>query len=118
MILVDTSVWVDHLRRDNRRLRELLEDGAVLSHPFVVGELACGSIRNRDEILGHLSTLPQALVAEHQEVLRLTQAEKLFGKGLGWMDVHLLASARLSSVDLWTLNKRLSRAALFLGISA
>jgi len=118
MILVDTSVWVHHLRRDNRRLRDVLEDGMVLTHPFVVGELACGSLRNRRETLGHLLALPQAPAAEHEEVLRWVETERLFGRGLGWIDVHLLASARLSGSALWTLDKRLGRVASLLGISA
>jgi len=118
MILVDTSVWVDHLRRNNLRLRELLEEGSALAHPFVVGELACGSIRNRDVILGHLSALPSACVADHEEVLRWIQIERLFGQGLGWIDFHLLASARLTGAHLWTLDRRLNRVASRLRISA
>lgn len=110
MILVDTSVWVDHLRNGNRRLRSLLLDENVLCHPFVVGEVACGSIRNRNEILSLLSTLPSARIAEHEEVLSLLQSRRLFGTGLGWIDAHLLASTLLTGCKLWTLDKALQSA--------
>lgn len=118
MTLVDTSVWVQHLRVGSGRLGGLLEDGAVLLHPFVIGELACGSLRNRAEILGHLAKLPEAQVAQHHEVLHLVEAARLHGRGLGWVDTHLLASALLSRCPLWTLDKRLERAATAMRISA
>jgi hypothetical protein len=111
MVLVDTSVWVDHLRQGNRRLAELLEESLVVSHPFVVGELACGNLRNRREILGLLATLPVAPMAEQAEVLRFLDTERLYGCGLGWIDVHLLASARLMACSLWSLDKPLVLAA-------
>ncbi len=111
MVLVDSSVWIDHLRRGNRGLADLLNRVSVLSHPLVIGELACGSLENRDEIFGLLSALPMALVAEHDEVLRLLDDERLYGRGLGWVGVHLLASARLTVCALWTLDKPLSKAA-------
>ena len=111
MVLVDTSVWIDHLRRGNRGLADLLNRASVLSHPLVIGELACGRLENRDEIFSLLSALPMALVAEHDEVLRLLDDERLYGRGLGWVDVHLLASARLTVCTLWTLDKPLSKAA-------
>ena len=118
MVLVDTSVWIDHLRRGNRGLADLLNRASVLSHPLVIGELACGSLQNRDEILGLLSAaLPMALVAEHDEALRLLDDERLYGRGLGWVDVHLLASARLTVCALWTLDKPLSKAAGALDLS-
>ncbi|HET9000545.1 MAG TPA: type II toxin-antitoxin system VapC family toxin [bacterium] len=103
MILVDTSVWIDHLRAGNGKLRSLLENAEVLAHPFVVGELACGTLRNREEVLTLLQALPEAEVAEHEEVMRVVERERLYGQGLGWIDAHLLASARLSSAALWTL---------------
>jgi predicted nucleic acid-binding protein len=118
MILVDTSVWIDHLRKDNDRLRDLLLDEQVFAHPFVIGELACGNLRNREEILGLLAALPQAEPAQHEEVLRLLDAKGLGGKGLGWVDAHLLASAMLSGCTLWTLDKTLHAAAVRLKISA
>jgi predicted nucleic acid-binding protein len=111
MILVDTSVWVQHLQTGNPRLGALLRDEQVLSHPFVVGELACGNLRNREEILALLAALPEARVAEHHEVLHLVGSARLYGRGLGWVDAHLLASALLSRCAFWTLDKRLQRVA-------
>lgn len=116
MILVDTSVWVDHLRKGNRKLAALLEEGVILCHPFVVGELACGGIRNREEIMTLLHALPEATVAENEEVLALVADRKIHGKGLGWIDVHLLASSLLTGCPLWTLDKALQAAAKQLGI--
>lgn len=118
MILVDTSVWVGHLREGDERLRELLRDGEVLCHPFVVGELACGNLVNRREILALLSALPQARVAEHAEVMHLVEIEGLQGRGLRWVDVHLLASALLTRCPLWTRDKPLKQSAKVLRISA
>ena len=118
MILVDTSVWVDHLRSGNRTLVSLLERDEVLTHPFVIGELACGSIRNRREILGLLATLPGAVMASHQDVIALVDARRLFGRGIGWIYAHLLASARLSHSGLITLDSPLARAAALAGVSA
>ena len=110
-VLVDTSVWIDHLRRRHRRLSELLEQGQVATHPFVVGELACGNLRKRGEILGLLQALPAAPVAHHAEALHLLESAKLSGCGLGWIDIHLLASARLAGIPLWSLDRRLAAAA-------
>ena len=118
MILVDTSVWIEHLRRGSERLQSLLYDEQVLCHPFIVGELACGTLRNRQEILSLLSALPEARVAEHDEVLHLVEGRHLYGRGLGWVDAHLLASALLTRCTLWTLDKPLRRAAAALKISA
>ena len=100
MTMVDTSVWVDHLRARNARLNSLLQDGQVICHPFVVGELACGNPRNRQEVLSLLAALPEATIAEHREVLHLVDAARLFGRGLGWVDAHLLASALLTGCAL------------------
>ena len=118
MTLVDTSVWIHHLRAGNRMLRSLLEIGEVLAHPFVVGELACGTLRNRKEILTLLQALPEAQVAEHEEVMRVVEREQLYGQGIGWMDAHLLASARLSRAALWTLDRHLSKIASQLKLTA
>ncbi len=118
MVLVDTSVWIDHLTRGNGRLARLLEDGMVMCHPFVIGELACGHLRNRQEILGLLAALPHAPVADHDEVLRLIDRHSLFGRRLGWVDVHLLASTLLAASALWTLDKPLNQAAGALRIAA
>ena len=106
--LVDTSVWVDHLRNGNRQLVLMLDEGAVCCHPFVVGELACGSLRNRDELLGLLRALPEAPIVEHDEVLHFIAKRHLAGRGLGWVDVHLLASALLAQCDVWTLDRGLA----------
>ncbi len=107
MILVDTSVWVDHLRNTHQELSRLLDDGVVLCHPFVIGELACGNLKNRNEILDLLAALPTAEVASHDEALHLVTDRKLSGKGIGWIDVHLLASALLTNCTLWTKDKAL-----------
>lgn len=117
MILVDTSVWVDHLRRGNARLVELLQAGIVAGHPFVVGELACGSLSNRKEVLSLLDELPGATSATHAEVMAFIEARRLMGSGLGYVDVHLLASASLDGIELWTLDKTLARSAARLGLT-
>ena len=117
MTLVDTSVWVQHLRRRSARLTGLLTDGAVVCHPLVIGELACGRLPARDELLGLLQDLPAVPGALHEEVLRLVDAWGLAGQGLGWVDAHLLASARLARVPLWTLDRPLAAAALRLGLA-
>ena len=111
MILVDTSVWVEHLRRGSHKLEALLLESEVMCHDFVIGELACGSLKNRSEILGLLKSLPKGILADNQEVQNLVDARRLYGRGLGWVDVHLIASALLSGVKLWTLDKRLSQMA-------
>lgn len=116
MTLVDTSVWVEHLRHGRPRLAALLEEGQVLCHPFVIGELACGHLSNRGSVLPLLGSLPAAPVASHDEVLRLVEARRLHGSGLGWIDAHLLASALLAGTPLWTLDRRLAAAASRVGI--
>lgn len=117
MILADTSVWISHLRNDLPTLRKRLVDGLVLCHPFILGELACGHLHNRLEILSLLRALPQATPADHEEVLRFIHERRLTGKGLGWIDAHLLASAVLSRVPLWTLDRTLAKAAKDLHLS-
>jgi len=107
-MLVDTSVWVDHLRRRNTALVGLLEQTQVWTHVFVVGELACGNIAQRDKVLSALSALPHAPVCSHDEVLAFLESNRLMGQGLGWIDMHLLASARLARLPFWTLDKRLA----------
>jgi predicted nucleic acid-binding protein len=116
--LVDTSIWVHHLSRGESRLVEMLEAGEVLGHPFVVGELACGHLRNRGEVLNLLAALPQAAVADHDELLGLVAQHRLYGHGLGWVDVHLLGSGLLSSCTLWTADRALRNVAHQLGIAA
>jgi predicted nucleic acid-binding protein len=111
MILVDTSVWISYFRQGHARLGELLMEGRVSCHPFIIGELACGNLKNRGEILSLLESLPQATSAEHEEVLYFIEHKHLMGKGLGYIDMHLLASARLSGVSLWTLDNTLENTA-------
>jgi predicted nucleic acid-binding protein len=109
MVLVDTSVWVSHLRHGNEDLQKLLHDGEVACHPFIVGELACGNLRNRDEILTYLQSLPMTILAGDKEVLKFIDNNQLMGKGLGYIDVHLIASALLTNALLWTLDKTLNK---------
>ncbi len=119
MILVDTSVWIDHLRAGDAVLQALLGDGKVLAHPFVTGEIALGPLRQRDVILGALQDLPQALVATDREMLHFIDRHGLFGLGIGYVDAHLLAAVRLmADAALWTRDKRLSAVADRLGLAA
>ena len=112
MILVDTSVWIDHLRSGEPGLEAALEGGRVLMHPFVLGELACGNLNNRGELLELLRDLPAAPTATDPEVLGLIERRALMGRGIGYIDVHLLASAALADVGrLWTRDRRLAAAA-------
>ena len=117
MVLVDTSVWVSHFRDGNSRLEALLQDGDVVCHPFVIGELACGHIKNRGEILPLLQALPMAALVEHDEVLKFIESNRLMGIGLGFVDVHLLTAALLTEVPLWMLDKRLKQVSSKLKIS-
>jgi hypothetical protein len=119
VILVDSSVWIDHLRRADAILTDLLDRQQVLIHPFVIGELALGHLQPRDMILEVLMHLDRVIVAHDDEVMRLIEQERLFGLGLGYVDVHLLASVRLTlETSLWTRDKRLSAAAERLSIAA
>lgn len=118
MILVDTSVWINHLRKADEELSKFLDQGVVLCHPFVIGELACGNMKNRDEILELLAALPGADVASHEEAMHLVTGRQLWGKGIGWIDVHLLASALLSNCTLWTKDKALQSISRSLNIGA
>jgi predicted nucleic acid-binding protein len=118
LILVDTSVWIDHLRSGDEALGSLLESGAVLTHPFVIGELALGSFRNRELVLESLRALPRATVANDDEVLAFIGRWKLFGVGIGYVDAHLLAAVRLTSgARLWARDKRLAAVADGLGLT-
>lgn len=119
MVLVDTSVWVAHLRGRDAVLAGLLESGQVLAHPFVTGELALGNLRGRDAVLGALQSLPQATVAADGEVLRFINGNALAGSGIGYIDAHLLAAARLTpGTSLWTRDQSLAAAAKKLGLAA
>lgn len=117
-MLVDTSVWVDHFRGGNALLEQRLNQGEVWCHPLVIGELACGNLARRGEVLSLLAALPQAPEARHAEVLLLVESHRLMGRGLGWVDAHLLAATRLGGTRLWTLDRRLETAARELGIRA
>ena len=108
MILVDTSVWVEHLRRGLPRLATLLQEGKVLIHSWVIGELACGNLRNRADVLELLQGLPAAVVASDQEVRLMIEQHQLMGRGIGYVDAQMLASARLSHCQLWTQDRRLA----------
>jgi hypothetical protein len=119
MILVDTSIWIDHLRASDEQLTQWLQTGQVLVHPFVMGELALGNLRNRDTVLGALQDMPQAAVATDPEMLRFIAENGLYGLGIGYIDVHLLASVRLTpGARLWTRDKRLWAASAQLGLAA
>jgi predicted nucleic acid-binding protein len=118
VILVDTSVWVDHLRRGNEGLRRLLLDDEVLTHASVIGELACGQMAHRLRILALLHALPRAQVVDDDEALAFLEMHRLMGSGIGWVDVHILAATVLARGRLWTIDRRLERAASRLGIGA
>ncbi len=111
MILVDTSVWVSHLRDGNTELENLLNNGSVLCHPLIIGELACGNLKDRDVILSFLKLLPTSIEAEHDEVFSFIENNQLMGKGIGYVDAQLIASAVLSSVPILTLDKKLAQVA-------
>jgi predicted nucleic acid-binding protein len=115
-VLVDTSVWIDHFRGPNTLLSKRLEAGEVWTHPFVIGELACGNLSHRREILRSLAELHSAPVVDHHELLQLIEGRRLNGLGLGWIDMHLLASAYVGELPLWALDKRLVAAARELGL--
>jgi predicted nucleic acid-binding protein len=111
MVLVDTSVWIEHFRVGGTGLAALLNEGSVLTHPFVMGEIACGHLKHRAKTLVDLERLPKAISATHSEVMRLLEDRQLWGRGVGWVDAHLLASALLSNCRFWTLDAKLNAAA-------
>ena len=118
MILVDTSVWVDHLRTSDKALAALLDTGMVLAHPFVIGELALGNLRQRETVLNALSDLPHASTATDVEVLHFIERHGLFGRGIGYVDAHLLAAVQLTAAaQLWTKDKRLHSVAVQLRLA-
>jgi predicted nucleic acid-binding protein len=118
VILVDTSVWIEHLRRGEPGLAAALDDGQVLIHPFVVGELACGNIGNREHVLDLLQKLPRAREATHAEVMTMIDRRKLHAKGIGYADAHLLAAAAITPLaTFWTLDKRLKAVAASLDLA-
>jgi predicted nucleic acid-binding protein len=118
MVLVDTSIWIDHFRSGSQQLVDLLNDTQVLVHPMIVGELACGNLRNRDEILNHLTRLPHVNAATDTEVLFFIEQQKLMGKGIGYVDANLLASVSISQpAKIWTRDKRLDEMAEILNLN-
>jgi predicted nucleic acid-binding protein len=116
MVLVDTSVWVSHLRHGNPKLQEMLQEGKVVSHPFIIGELTCGNISNRVEIISLMQSLPMLDIVEHEELLLFIEHNKMMGTGLGFVDVHLMAAAILAGIPLWTQDKSLKQACSRLSI--
>jgi predicted nucleic acid-binding protein len=117
MTLVDTSVWVDHFKGGDEGLKNLLLNSEVVIHPFVVGELSLGRMRNRSVIMNLLANLPEVQLADHREVIHLVEIRRLAGSGIGWIDAHLLAAALLAGVNLMTRDKALMKAARQLGLA-
>lgn len=117
MILVDTSVWVDHLRRGDDTLIQLLSQGQVYIHPMIIGELACGHLQNRKQLIDLWQNLPCSVEASHHEAMLFVESHRLMGRGIGFVDVHLLTSTRLTAnTQLWTRDNRLASVAQFLGV--
>jgi predicted nucleic acid-binding protein len=110
-ILVDTSVWVKHLRESDKYLIRLLEQGLVACHPFIIGELACGGIKNRNEIINLLNDLPSTEILDHYDIMKFIEYRKIMNKGIGYVDVHLLGSALVSETPLWTFDMALRKIA-------
>lgn len=118
MIIVDTSVWIEHLRKTDTQLVQLLDKSLVLTHPFIIGELACGNLHNRLQILTLLKNIPSAKEASHQEVLYFIEHNQLMGCGIGYIDAHLLTSTALTNdTKIWTYNKRLENLSNEIGLS-
>jgi predicted nucleic acid-binding protein len=117
MVITDTSIWVTHLRQGSRQLEKLLIDAEVMCHPFIIGELACGNLKNRNEIISLLQSLPMAPTIEFDEFIFFVERNRLMGIGIGFVDVHLLASAQLIGIPLWTADKRLKSAATKLDLA-
>ena len=115
LVLADTSICVTHLRKGENHLIQLLELGFVACHPFIIGELACGSLKNREEIIQLLEALPQVSVLEHSEVMSFIETRKIMSKGIGYVDIHLLGSAVLSGIPLWTFDKSIKKISALLG---
>ena len=114
MILADTSVWIKHFREGQTHLISLLEQGFIACHPFIIGELACGSLKNRSEIINLLEALPKVKVLEHSEAMEFIESQELMSLGIGYIDTHLLGSSLISDCPLWTFDKALKKTARFL----
>lgn len=118
MILVDTSIWIDHFRADDAELAKLLDDEKVLVHPFVIGEVALGFLRRRDAVVSDMKEIQPSLVADYDDVLRMIEADAVFGTGIGYVDTHLLAATRLTpGALLWTRDRRLANVASRLSLA-
>ena len=117
MVLVDTSIWISHFRKGEPRLEVLLQDAEVLTHPFIIGELACGHLKNRREILSLLQSLPGISAVSQEELLYFIEERDLMGSGVGFVDAHLLASAQLNHFPIWTFDTPLERSASRLNLS-
>ena len=117
MVLVDTKIWINHFRKTDKELVRNLNLGSVACHPFVIGEMAAGNLKNRTEILTLFQSLPATPVVEPDEYLEFVSTRKLMGKGLGFVDIHILASSVLSGIPLWTGDKRLAKSAKDLGVA-
>ena len=115
-ILIDTSVWIKHLRESDKNLVRLLEQGLVASHPFIIGEIACGGIKNRYEIISLLNDLPSTDILDHYDIMEFIEYRKIMDKGICYIDVHLLGSALVSETPLWTFDKALKKVANQLSI--
>lgn len=111
LILADTSVWIKHFREGQVHLSSLLEQGLIACHPYIIGELACGSLKNRAEIISLLEALPKVKVLEHAEVMEFIETQKLMNLGIGYVDTHLLGASLLSDTQLWTYDKSLIKVA-------
>ncbi|MBN1781013.1 type II toxin-antitoxin system VapC family toxin [bacterium] len=107
MVLVDTSIWIDHCRNNYDQLAGLLNDGEVFCHPFIIGKLACGNLKNRKEIIAALQALPTTIVLEHEEIMFFIEINKIMGKGLGYIDISILASSLVTGISLWTFDQKL-----------
>jgi len=117
MVLVDTSIWIDHFKRGNTSLEKLLFGIEVICHPFIIGELACGNLKNRKVILSLLHSLPMSPTLDHDEILYFIESKNLNGIGIGLIDMHLLASAHLAHVPFWTIDRKLLNVSDALGVS-
>jgi predicted nucleic acid-binding protein len=116
MVIVDTSIWVDHFRSGNKHLEKLLLNDEVICHEFIIGELACGNLKSRSEILTLFQALPHAPTIDHQEFLHFIEKHHLMGRGIGLVDIHILASAQLANESIWTADSRLKAAAKSLNL--
>lgn len=117
MILVDTSIWIDHLRKGSEALMAILHDDLVCIHPWIVGELACGNLSNRSGVLELLGSLPSLTPASENEALHFIEKRQLMGKGIGYIDVHLLASSVIHGTHVWTRDKHLMSVAMDIGVA-